>query len=580
MRVLASNTPSSSYLFVLLSSMVYWLRVGAGATKECLPKTLMNEWRKAVPEGEAFCRRHRIPVKPYRSYTEWITATPPDDADVLAEILLNHLNDLRVALPSIKKNQEVSDLELAIINKVRLWHKSENPATLETIRSSLGKLDLPPILLNQFKTEAQDVAPLVDELKRVVKKLTGQPALNIPLEQQVQIRADNPELWSEYLSVRRALTVVYKQELREFVRDQGGAVDIADARKHLDGRGIPHRLPKGFNGKVGEDGALMTSDGEALKTGTGGDVNNLDPASKIVMNPAYDPKKDAVPGRNGNWVFKAVLPTKDAAGKNNEQYFYTGTKLLLNRAHKFGLVDKLIAKEARMVKAWRRDLAGKDFNTKVLAAQCELVYETCARVGGKDNANKNGATFGLTTLLVGNVKRRGNTIILDYVGKDSAQQKHTLKPETVHMRQVIALLETLCEGKQRKDLLWEFDGTVFNANKLRLYFRQVSGVPEASPHKLRHLRGTRLARTELDLAAEKLAARRGLNQKMVDEAFKAALTNVGRILGHVKGIGVAQTTVWSTAAKNYVDPSVMVEFYDKFKDIGVRPPSFLAKLQA
>jgi glucan phosphorylase len=61
--------------------------------------------------------------------------------------------------------------------------------------------------------------------------------------------------------------------------------------------------------------------------------------------------------------------------------------------------------------------------------------------------------------------------------------------------------------------------------------------------------------------------------------IKAALTNVGRILGHVKGVGVEQKTVWTTAAKNYVAPIVMEEFYLRFKDLGVRPPSFLAKLK-
>jgi hypothetical protein len=580
MRIITASSPSaSSYLFVLLSSMVYWLRVGAGAKRDCLPKALLADWNNAVPEGEAFCKQYRIPVRPYRAYTQWITSSPPDDGDELATLLLDHLNDLRLAFPNIKKNPELSDLELNTINRARMWHKSENEGTLEAIRASVGKLNLPPTLVSQFKADAQDIAPLVKELKRVVKKLTGVEGTHVPLEQQIAVREKNPEVWKEYLNVRKQISLVYKQELRNFVRDQGGVADIDQARKFLDQRSIPHRLPKGFNGQVNEDGALLTKDGHPLKTGTGGDVNNLDPAAKIVMNPNYDPEKDNVAGRTGNWVFKAVLPTKDAAGKNNEQYFYTGTKHLLNRAHKFDVVDKLIAKETRMVKAWRRDLASNDFDTKALAAQCELIYETCARVGGKDNANKQGLTFGLTTLLVSNVKRRGNQIILDYVGKDSAQQRHVLKPETTWMRQVIALIETLCEGKQRKDLLWEHDGSVYNANKLRVYFRQVSGVPDASPHKLRHLRGTRLARTELDAAAEVLVTKRGLNQKMVDTSFKDALTNVGRILGHVKGIGVAQTTVWTTAAKNYVAPSVMEEFYEKFKDAGIRPPAFLAKLK-
>lgn len=579
MRVITASTPSSAYLFVLLCSTVYWLRVGAGATKECLPKSLLSEYRRAVPEGEAFCRKYRIPVKAYRAYTSWIESSPPDDEDELAGYLLDHLNALRVALPTIKKNHEISDLELATLNRIRLWHRTENDSTLEAIRAALGKLDVPAILLNQFKTETPDAAPLVAELKRVVKKMTGKLALNVPLEDQATLREKKPDLWSEYLSIRRSLNVISKQELRDYVRDQGGVANIDDARRFLDSKGVPHRLPRGFHGKVNEDGALLTQDGAQLKTGTGGDVNNIDPAAKIVMNPDYDPKKDTAAGRNGNWVFKAVLPTKNAAGKNNEYYYYTGNKHLLNRAHKFDVVDKLIAKETAMVRTWRRDLMGKDFDKKVMAAQCELVYETCARVGGKDNANRAGATFGLTTLLVGNVKRRGNSLILDYLGKDSVQQRHVLKPETPAMRKVIELLELLCEGKTRKDELWEYEGTTYSAVKLRTYFRQVSGVPDASPHKLRHLRGTRLARTELDAAVEKLSGKRGLNQKMVDDSFKAALTNVGRILGHVKGVGVEQKTVWTTAAKNYVAPIVMEEFYLKFKDLGVRPPSFLAKLK-
>lgn len=579
MRIITASSPSSSYLYVMLCSTVYWLRVGAGATKECLPKALKAPLLKAAVDAESFCRKYKLPLRSWRAYTQWIAADAPDEHDELATLLLDQLNSLRVALPTIKKNHEISDLELATINRIRLWHKSENPATLDAIRNALGKLDLPQVMLNQFKTEAADAAPFVAKLKKLVKQMTGKLSLNIPLEDQAELRESDPVRWKEYLALRKELNNIYKHELREYVREKGGSVSIDAARKYLDGKGVPHRLPKGFDGKVGESGELLTKDGKALKTGTGGDVNNIDPAAKIVMNPDYDPKKDTMAGRVGNWVFKAILPTKNAQGKNNEYYYYTGDKHLLNRAHKFDVVEKLIAKETAMVRAWRRDLNSKDFDIKALAAQCELIYETCARVGGKDNANMSGQTFGLTTLLVGNVKRRANTLILDYLGKDSVQQRHILKPETPAMRQVIALIEKLCEGKVRKDPLWEYDGTVYTAAKLRLYFRRISGVPDASPHKLRHLRGTRLAHTELDAAAKTLSVKRGLNQKMVDDAFKKALTNVGRILGHVKGVGTDQKTVWTTAAKNYVAPSVMSDFYLKFKDAGVRPPSFLAKLK-
>ena len=48
MRILAANTPSSSYLFVLLASVIYWLRFDAGAKKDFLPRDLMPRWKSAV----------------------------------------------------------------------------------------------------------------------------------------------------------------------------------------------------------------------------------------------------------------------------------------------------------------------------------------------------------------------------------------------------------------------------------------------------------------------------------------------------------------------------------------------------
>jgi hypothetical protein len=580
----AAQTPVQAYLTVLLSSVVYWLRVGAGAQKDAIPASLAESLRESMPEAESFCRSVAIPIKTFRTYVKFILAPAKlasNSSDALDEALLEHLKSLRNAMPAIRKT-DVSDLELQTLTRARTWHTTENTTALEAIRAAAGKLGLPAALVNQFAVGQRDPRPLVRTLETVVKKLTGVAGTNVPLEQQADLRAAKPDLWSQYLAVRRELNVMYRQELRDFVRDRGGQATVKDTQEYFTERGLPHRLPKGFDGLVGEDGNLLTRHGKPLKTGVGGDVNNIDPAARIVMNPKYDPKLDATGGKgDGNWVFKTILPTKKAGtDRNNEQYFYTGDRHLKNRAAKFDVVDKLLDREARMVARWRRDLLGKDWENQILAAQCELVYETCARVGGKGNANRSGNTFGLTTLLVGNVKRRGTQVVLDYIGKDSAQQRHILKPETPAMRKVIAVVLGLCEDKTRKDLLWAEHGVEFNAARLRAYFRTVSGLPDASPHKLRHLRGTRLARTELEMVSEKLMrSRKGIDQRGVDTAFKDALTNVGKLLGHVKGVGSEQKTTWSTAAKNYIAPSVMDAFYSQWKAQGVRSPAWLAKLK-
>ena len=580
MKILSSTSGSVAYSTVLLTSALYWLRVAAGATATAFPPNLKSTYITAVAEGEAFCRQYKIPVKGYRAYTKWLTTSGPDEGDELATLLLDHLADLRLALPKMKQDHQIDDIELQTINALRLWHKTENPATLDKIVSNIGKMGLPALLVNEFKAEGHDAAPIMAELQKLVKKLTGVVGTHVKLDLVAAIREKKPDLWKQYLALRRDLSLIYKSALRDIVRDNNGVIDLKEAVKQLDKLGVPHQLPKGFDGKIGEDGNLLTKDGSPLKTATGGDVKNLDPNAKIVMNPTYDPKKDLVAGIKGNFVFKAILPqSKSGVGEPAVQYYYTGTKVLQSRDKKFALVEKLIAKEANISKRWRKDLLGKDLAKKILAAQCEIVYDTCARIGTVGNTNSKGATQGLTTLMVGNVKKVGNNRVLDYIGKDSVHHRHILKPETPFMREVIKVLDLLCEGEIRKSILWWRDGKEFNANRLRQYFRLVTGEPDATPHDLRHLRGTRLALTNLTLASERLAKRKNITQSMVDVAFKDALTEVGRILGHVKGVGAEQKAVWSTAAKNYVAVTVMVDFYAKYLPLGIRTPAFLAKLK-
>lgn len=578
MHIITARVPSNGYITVLLCSVVYWMRYSAGAKTNVLPSSVQPELVRCIPEGLEFCKQYRIPTRAYTQYVRGLVAgTKPSEA--MDTALDTHLADLRAALPTIRRDHSISDESIQTINRVRLWHRNESPSTLEAIRASLTSLQVPDVLVKQFRTESKEIAPLVTTLQTVVKKMTGAVGLNVPLAHIEECRDRYPGLWSEYLAVKREINGVYKTTLRDYVRDAGGRVGVDAARKHFDSIGMPHRLPRGFKGLIGENGNLFTTKGDELKTYSGGPVTAVDPQAVIEMNPSYNPKLDAA-GVKGNWVFKATLTTTKAkTGEPNVQYYYTGNKIINNRQKKFGLVDRLIAREKPMMARWRRDLKQRTPEDQFLAAQCEIIYETCARVGGKDAQNKSGSTFGLTTLCVGHVRKMGPNIVLDYVGKDSAQQKHTLKPETVEMREVIRLINRLRENKTRKDLLWTWDGIEFNATRLRAYFRRVSGVPDASPHKLRHLRGTRLARTELELATSALLSKRKLDQRAVDLAFKDAITTVGKLLGHVKGIGGMQTTVWTTSAKNYVDVSVMVDFYEQFKPQGVRAPAWLGKLK-
>ena len=568
-------SPSKGFVYTLLAIVRYWHNVDNGE-EQLLPKSVVAGVKKIYPTTLKFCKDVGLDHTLIKDLVTDITSgeQPSEYTEQDTQDLVKALGSV---LPAVRSLSYVQDIELSLYTDARSWLRSGSDNSYARIQKLIGKAGLGKGLVHSFAAGAPDAAPAVQAVREIVRKLTGRAGDQVPLEDTVALREKKPALWKDYLAAKRAVNEIYKQAIREYVRSsKDGNVDIDEAIAYLEKQGIPHPLPKGYVGRVNEDGALMTEDGVLLKTGTGGDVMRIDPQATIVMNPAYNPNG----GKGATWYFKTILPTKSASGRNNEQYFYTGEKLSENRAHKFQVIEGLMANEAKMVKRWRADLQGANFDKKVLAAQCELVYDTCARVGGKDNANKKGQTFGLTTLRVGNVKRKGTSRILEYIGKDAALQKHVLKPSGQAMRTVIELLDDLTEGKVRNDLLWEHDGVIYDANKLRTYFKQVAGVPGATPHKLRHLRGTRLAQQELDKVLEALQkSRSGVSQSAVDKAFQAALTNVGKILGHVKGIGAEQKTVWSTAAKNYVDPSVMVEFYKQFQQTGVRVPTFLARIK-
>jgi hypothetical protein len=217
-----------------------------------------------------------------------------------------------------------------------------------------------------------------------------------------------------------------------------------------------------------------------------------------------------------------------------------------------------------------------DDDLRVPATLVEISYLTCSRIGTPGNSTKGQNTQGLTTLTVGNVKRRGSSRLLDYNGKDGVHHVHSIAPADTDKRLIIKLLDECCEDRQRKDRLFVLDGVVYTAEKVRAYFKRVTGL-NAGMHKIRTLRGTKMAQEVLEKLGDQLENKRGLSQTIVDREFKDALTKVGELLGHVRGIGDNQRATWATASMSYIDPEVQKEFYARFAKQGVRLPNFLAK---
>lgn len=566
------DDPVVAYEFMLIVSLLYWLRSEKNE-HPLIPQSLNQYLISARMQGEEFCIMYGLRPGDYAKYFDWVMEQRPiDKGTELMQRLNEHMFDLRRAMPSIKADRSIFQIELDMLGWLRTWHTTESPTSRDNafanIRKALGQVKaLPRELLAALRTEV--VVPekaAVEHLQKVVQQLTGKANLFVSMKDTKRLREEKPDLWEQYLAARKPLTLFYKQYLMNHVRDNGGdPMDVHEVRKHFEQNKLPHFLPpKEFKGKIGDTGVLFTSHGKQLDKTIGPDV-------EVRMNPAYDPKKDGQAGVKNNYYAALTNPTLDRHGNNNTAYMYTLEQIKANKAQRFALIAHMIKNERKMVSSWRKDLKGRDISRKILATMCELVYLTAARIGGKGAGTVDEETFGLSTLSVGNVKRRGTSIMLDYIGKKGVHQVHKTSPDTPEEKQVVAVIEMLIEGKRRADALWEYDGEVFTASKVNAYLKEVTGIGDATIHKLRHVRGTGIALEILPPLAEELLKKRTLTNTMVDNEFKAALTKVGKLLGHVKGIDGGTKIEWSTAAKNYVDVEVMKEFYESFADRGFRP---------
>ena len=478
-------------------------------------------------------------------------------------------DEVKAFITTYKNNERTvlkdANLPIALIKLGKAcltWLRTQSSASITYVRKNIQACKPDTTLLAALAVDSGTQAEYEPDLRKTVKKLVGINELKIPLD-MIEKAKKQPDLYKHYLALRNGYVAVYKTELLNLVRAAGKPLDVELVKKHMAKSKVQHTIPEGFVGLIGETGLLYTRKGAQLAQ---------TPQFKVVMNPAYNPTKDDTA------YCKVVLPTLNADGKPNVQYFYTARFVQTQGQEKYKLVKSLMSKEKTLVARWRKDILNKDPDVHIPAAMVEISYLTCARIGSVGNASKTGATQGLSTLNVGNVRRKGTSRLLEYVGKKGVTQKHLIQPTTPTSKRVIALLDSLCEDRQRKERLFDYDGTYYSAAKVRDYFKLISGY--SNIHKIRTLRATSLAKDLLETLQSALVKAKNLTQERTDEAFKDEMTKVGKLLGHVTGVGGAEKVTWTTASQSYVDPMLQWQFYASLKARGVRVPAFIEKLIA
>jgi hypothetical protein len=463
----------------------------------------------------------------------------------------------------IHRDPKVPHGLLDLVVACAAYFVSESPRALQKVMKLAVDLDEPEINA-AFVVKPADQKSFVKPLQKIVKATTGKEGSILTAEEQKKLKAKFPNLHKEYLHLRKQFNESWRMAMRKYIVDSGRkALPFTKVVGFLEGKGLKHTLPKGFEGLIDANGKLYTTAGKLIKTIPG-------PGFSVQMNPDYDPKKD------DQYVFTTI---NDATG-DRSQHVYTVNYSKTKTTEKFEKVRALGAVIGKIHAKWIPYMKRSDKSPQCVAStMLDIIMHFSARIGSMANATGGQSTQGLSTLLVKNLRVKGQGVVLDYKGKDAVRQIHVIDGTTPESKILVKNLKLFVQGKDPKDFLFTF---VWNERESRMTGNMVNkwfaklGAPEGvTVHKLRHTRGTQIFEDLLKENEDKIFnAKKPLTQAQADAWFKKLATEVGEQLGHVRGVGKQQKVTPSTAIANYIDPTIMVGYYVR---LGLKPPKFLAK---
>ena len=161
-----------------------------------------------------------------------------------------------------------------------------------------------------------------------------------------------------------------------------------------------------------------------------------------------------------------------------------------------------------------RGLISSDIEIKETATVCKLIMDLGIRVGdekGKDEAD----TVGATTLKKRNVSIEGNSLTLDFIGKDSIKYHNTVNVEPI----LVTNIKTFMNHSSNELLFPDVNSTT-----VRNYLRQ--GFGEISAKNFRTAKASKLMSEKLNV--------NGKDDMMI---FKEATIEVAKLLNHKKTVG-------------------------------------------
>jgi len=451
-----------------------------------------------------------------------------------------------------------------LIKAFGLYFRAGSTGAWRKIETASASAVFPDWVRAAFTKHAGDQSQVNVALERVVQLLTGKKST--VLDESVdlaKLKSTKPELYKEYLKLRRQFNDVWKAELSNFVRKSGShLVPMEEVEKYFASKGIQHSWSKGFKGKVDAVGLWYDNEG-----------NRLNGAPTMVVFPTVRMNPNPGPG---NWIFQGIR-----ADGSPGNHFYRIEDLRKNKQNKFNRVAELADKIDHIRSRWLVGINhfSQDHKETVAAVILELLYQFSARIGTAGNSAGGKPTFGISTLLVKHVYKideKGFT--LRYMGKDGVPATHKYAATDPVSRKVVDAVNELVDQKSPKDHLFTYNqGSTRKPVTPVLVNRvfSVLGAPEGvTAHALRSLKGTTLFNEEFD----KLKARkvRVTSPTQAMKLLKEIATKVGRELNHVRrGVDGGLKATGETALSAYIDVRAQIAFFEYF-DLPL-PPMLLKR---
>lgn len=452
---------------------------------------------------------------------------------------------------------------LQLINALDTFYNSGSDNSYKNIEKYVSKLGSSELtrLLNNTVSEQANPKHVHDYLNWLRRHLKDPKAVLMPTEERAKLKGEKLEKFKE---LNKNNSNSMNALRRNIVRQYGDPLmPVQEYKKEMAKHGIElWQIPKGFDGKIDEEGKYYTKNNVA--------INGLPIGGTVKMNPQYHQTKNP-----STWVAKGK-----GIKQENETAYYSLEHVNKHReSKKEEALEKMEKWLPKMQKEWRSELKGKG-QSQMLAMMAECMYLTSARVGTNENAQSSGGnTYGLCTWLVKHIRPLANgSIKITYrpgkskISKLNTNEKtnvdisHIIKPETPESEKLIEYIKKLIANKKPSEPLWQYQGKRINSNQLNAYLKELSDG-NISPKNFRTFRGTKLF---LELLAAK-PPKKNITEKELKAYHDKISQKVGEILGHVKTNkdGVRETTA-TTAQKSYINPQAQIELY---RDRGFLPPS-------